>query len=167
MDLVLVFDSGCQIGPLIDEVIVSAAVRVSLQKQCRLIDAIDDAVSGNVLGSTRQPGEGGEEIRLVNHIASDLPRFDHARPKCGGTHAHSTLGEIALATTEKTLPKACSRRRMVGHRPVVSHRDDQSILGDAKILQRRSKLLDVGLDHTVVVLTNHTSLKCGLLRLVG
>ncbi len=53
MHLVLVLDRGRQIGPLIDEHIVAAAMRVAIEQECRLVDAVDDPVGGNVLGGAK------------------------------------------------------------------------------------------------------------------
>ena len=87
MNLEVILDRRSEVRPLVDEVVVASPVRVALQEQGRLVDAVDHAVGGDVLRRAREPREGGEQIHLVDHVARDLPGLDDAGPQRGGGDA--------------------------------------------------------------------------------
>ena len=94
-----------------------------------------------------QPGESGEQ-RSVSWMMSPtkLARLDDAGPPGLGRHAHAALEEVALAAAEDRLGHAESRRRVVGHRAIVGHADEQRVLGDAEFLELRHHFPDEGID---------------------
>ena len=93
-----------------------------------------------------QPRKRGEQIGLVNDVADQLSGLDHARPPGEGRHADAAFKEVALAAPKDGLGHTESRRRVVRHRTVVGHGDDQGVLGDAEFLELVHHLADERID---------------------
>src|SRR5271165_205579 len=58
-----------QYGARVNEDVVAPAEGIAFQEQRGLVDPVNDAVSGDVLGSATEAGKGGEQVGLVNDVA--------------------------------------------------------------------------------------------------
>jgi len=100
-------------------------VGVAVEKQCRLVHAVDNSIPRNTILCSAETGKGREQVRFVDDATNDLTRLDHSRPPGDGGDAHPSFGVVALAAGVECLIHA--RRAVVNHRPVVGH-DVMSIL---------------------------------------
>jgi hypothetical protein len=64
----------------VNEYVIAPAEGVAFQEQSGLVQAVDDAVSGNVLRRTPEARKSGEQVGLVDDVADGLPGRDHAWP---------------------------------------------------------------------------------------
>ena len=146
MALVISLDRGAQVGAGVDEDIVAAAVRVAVQQQRRLINAVDNTVAGMSVGCSGQSSEGGEQIDFVDDVADELTFLNDAGPPGLGRYPDTAFQKIALAAAKDRLSKTATRRRVVGHGAVVRHANQQRVLGNAQFLELRHQLADKRID---------------------
>ena len=72
---------------------------------------------------------------------------------------NTAFEEFTFAAAERALAQARAGRRVVGHRAVVGHRDDQRVLGEALRFQEIHELAGRGVEHLLVGLTRQAALE--------
>ena len=127
-----------------------------------MVDSVDDAVARYVLGGLRQPRERRVKVGDVDDVADHLARLDHSRPPGLSGNAHAAFEEVTLASTERPITQSGPRRRIVCHGTVVGHCDDQGVLGDTELTQKRHQLTGGWIEVLVIRLTHEPALRSRL-----
>jgi hypothetical protein len=68
MALVIALDRCTEPGARIDENVIATTVRVAVHQQVCQVDAVNDAIGGDVLDRAAQPGKRSEEFGLRAYI---------------------------------------------------------------------------------------------------
>ena len=141
MLLVATLNGRRQRVALVDEYIVSTAMRVTVHQECGLVTSVYAPVRRYVLHCTAQARKRRVEIGHVDDVTDQLSFLDGTWPpgECG--NAHTTLGEVALATSKHQFRHSPSCRWVVDHGAIVGHRDEECVLRDLQILQGLKGLL--------------------------
>jgi hypothetical protein len=95
----------------------------------------------------------------VDYIADGLFGLNDAGPPGLRRNANTALGEVAFAATEGALAQVCARRRIVGHRAVVGHRDDECVTGETPRFQEVHESAGHGVERFLVSLADETALQ--------
>ena len=101
--LELLFHDRTERRAFIDVHVVQAAMRIAIEKHRRLVDAVDDAVSRNLVKTPGNPSEGVEQFSDMYDIADSLARLNNARLVGEGRHADTALGHIVFAAAEDAV----------------------------------------------------------------
>ncbi len=111
--LELLFNDRTERRALIDVHVFPAAIRIAIEKHHRLVDAVDDAVSRNLVKTPGNPNEGVEQFSDMYDITDSLARLNNARPVGGeGRYADTALGHIVIAAAENTVLSGFSEDRL-------------------------------------------------------
>ena len=133
---------------------------VAVEHQGRLVDAVDDAISGDLVGGIAQAGEGREKIGYVNHVADDGIGFDHARPANVSVNTHATFQGGALAAAEDHRG-ITGLRGILGEVAIVTHDNDNRVISDPQFIHLIHQFADP-LVHQLHLLDIDAAVRCGV-----
>ena len=125
---------------------ITADVEVGTIYEGRVQKLMDFGAFVNIL-----PGKDGlVHISPISHervenVSDKLSFFDRAGPPCLRRNADATFEKIALTATENRFRHAQTGRRIVGHRSIVGHANQQRILGDPQFIQFIHNLANEGI----------------------